>query len=41
MEQRTIQRVKLNYVVDDIKKVEVLIGPHTAVYGSAAFFRSH
>ncbi|MCI0616496.1 TonB-dependent receptor, partial [bacterium] len=24
-------------LMDDIKKVEVLIGPHTAVYGSAAF----
>lgn len=24
-------------LLDDIKKVEVLIGPHTAVYGSAAF----
>jgi len=24
-------------MLDDIKKVEVLIGPHTAVYGSAAF----
>ena len=24
-------------MMDDIKKVEVLIGPHTAVYGSAAF----